>query len=109
MSYVNPRFRLPLASRQSCEPTSPKRQIDGKLEVIYCVGGVTSPVLANVYLHYVLDLCLSAECAKAIAGRAGCSVLRTTSCAALITGMRRARSSKPLKNGWRVRTGTGAG
>src|SRR5271169_6476984 len=24
--------------------------------VIYCVGGVASPLLANVYLHYVLDL-----------------------------------------------------
>src|SRR5208282_1301430 len=24
--------------------------------IIYCVGGVTSPLLANVYLHYVFDL-----------------------------------------------------
>src|SRR6266516_703974 len=43
MSYVNPRFRLPLGCRQSCEPPSPERQIDGKLEVIYCVGGVRTP------------------------------------------------------------------
>src|SRR6266516_4293745 len=43
MSYVNPRFRLPLGCRQSCEPPSPERQIDGKLEVIYCVGGVSTP------------------------------------------------------------------
>jgi RNA-directed DNA polymerase len=27
-----------------------------KLEVIHCVQGVISPVLANIYLHYVLDL-----------------------------------------------------
>ncbi|MDD9965227.1 MAG: reverse transcriptase domain-containing protein [Myxococcales bacterium] len=25
-------------------------------EVVYCVGGAISPLLANVYLHYVLDL-----------------------------------------------------
>src|SRR5947207_10300797 len=52
MSYVNPLFRLPLRFRKSCEPPSPERQIDGKLEVIYCVGGVTSPLLANIYLHW---------------------------------------------------------
>ena len=27
-----------------------------KVEVIHCVRGVISPVLANIYLHYVLDL-----------------------------------------------------
>jgi RNA-directed DNA polymerase len=27
-----------------------------KLEVIYCVGGVISPMLANIFLHYILDL-----------------------------------------------------
>jgi hypothetical protein len=26
-----------------------------KLEVAYCVGGVISPLLANIYLHYALD------------------------------------------------------
>ncbi len=31
----------------------PVRQGDLKLEVAYCVGGVISPVLANIYLHYV--------------------------------------------------------
>src|SRR6266571_7683369 len=51
MSYVNPLFRLPLGFRQSCEPPSPERQIDGKLEVIYCVGGVISPLLAKLYLN----------------------------------------------------------
>src|SRR5439155_21456651 len=52
MSYVNPLFRLPLGYRKSCEPPSPECQIDGKLEVIYCVGGVLSPLLANIYLHW---------------------------------------------------------
>ena len=27
-----------------------------KTEVIFCVRGVTSPLIANVYLHYVFDL-----------------------------------------------------
>ena len=27
-----------------------------ELEVAHCVGGVISPLLANVYLHHVLDL-----------------------------------------------------
>ena len=27
-----------------------------KLEVIFCVQAVVSPLLANVYLHYVFDL-----------------------------------------------------
>jgi hypothetical protein len=27
-----------------------------ELEVIFCVYGVASPLLANVYLHYVYDL-----------------------------------------------------
>ncbi len=31
-------------------------QRDLEAEVIHCVGGVVSPLLANVYLHYVLDL-----------------------------------------------------
>src|SRR5437016_8097946 len=51
MSYVNPLFRLPLGCRQSCAPMAPERQFNGKLEVIYCVGGVTSPLLANIYLN----------------------------------------------------------
>src|SRR6266581_478187 len=69
MSYVNPRFRLPLGCRQSCEPPAPERQFDGKLEVIYCVGGVVSPVLANVYLHYVLDLWFERRVRKANRGQ----------------------------------------
>jgi RNA-directed DNA polymerase len=33
----------------------PKRQPPFELEVIFCVRGVISPLLANIYLHYVLD------------------------------------------------------
>ncbi|MGX4694655.1 reverse transcriptase domain-containing protein [Streptomyces sp. JNUCC 63] len=29
--------------------------------VIYCVGGVSSPVLANLYLHYAFDVWLARE------------------------------------------------
>src|SRR5438445_6166762 len=51
MSCVNPLFRLPLGGRKSREPPLPERQFDGKLKVIYCVGGVVSPLLANIYLN----------------------------------------------------------
>jgi len=34
----------------------PVAQRDIKTEVAHCVGGVASPLLANVYLHYVFDL-----------------------------------------------------
>ena len=34
----------------------PVTQRDIELEVAHCVGGVASPLLANVYLHYVFDL-----------------------------------------------------
>src|SRR6266699_6879105 len=50
MSCVNPLFRLPLGCRKSREPPPPERQFNGKLEVIYCVGGVLSPLLSNVVL-----------------------------------------------------------
>ena len=50
MSCVNPLFRLPLGCRKSREPPPPERQFNGKLEVIYCVGGVASPALANLTL-----------------------------------------------------------
>src|SRR5258708_38099385 len=29
---------------------------EGRTQVIFCVQGVVSPLLANLYLHYVLDL-----------------------------------------------------
>ena len=34
----------------------PARHYTLKLEVCFCVRGVTSPLLANIYLHYVFDL-----------------------------------------------------
>jgi RNA-directed DNA polymerase len=37
--------------RKSLEAPPPKRQSNRKLEVIYCVGGVISPLLANLYLN----------------------------------------------------------
>src|SRR6516225_8581484 len=35
---------------------SPKFQPPFKFEVIFCVRGVISPLLANIYLHYAFDL-----------------------------------------------------
>lgn len=39
-----------------CTRLPPKFQPPFKFEVILCVRGVASPVLANLYLHHVLDL-----------------------------------------------------
>jgi hypothetical protein len=36
--------------------------------VIFCVRGVTSPLLANVYLHYVFDLWIEAWRQKVATG-----------------------------------------
>ena len=38
----------------------PKPHPPLKFEVIFCVRGVTSPILANLYLHHVLDLWVEA-------------------------------------------------
>ena len=38
----------------------PETQPPLKFEVIFCVRGVLSPILANLYLHYVLDLWVKA-------------------------------------------------
>jgi hypothetical protein len=62
-------------------------------------GGIVSPVLANVYLHYALDCGLSAGCAKPIGARAGCSVMRTTSWRALIIDTRPLSSRRPWGSG----------
>src|SRR5579864_5163785 len=37
-------------------PASPSRHYLFKLEITFCVRGVVSPVLSNLYLHFVLDL-----------------------------------------------------
>jgi len=39
------------------QPTVAQRDI--KAEVAHCVGGVVSPVLANLYLHYAFDMWLA--------------------------------------------------
>ncbi len=39
----------------------PVAQRDIKAEVIYCVGGVVSPVLANLFMHYAFDTWMDRE------------------------------------------------
>jgi hypothetical protein len=39
----------PLAEHRASDPAAPR-------EVVHSVGGETSPLLANIYLHYALDL-----------------------------------------------------
>src|SRR5215831_18891780 len=41
-------------------PASPSRNYSFKLEITFCVSGVISPLLANVYLHYSFDLWVNA-------------------------------------------------
>src|SRR5205807_10314792 len=41
-------------------PGSPSRDYSFKLEITFCVRGVISPLLANVYLHYSFDLWVEA-------------------------------------------------
>src|SRR6516165_7506981 len=41
--------------KSMCTRLLPKFQPPFKFEVIFCVRGVISPLLANIYLHYVLD------------------------------------------------------
>jgi len=36
--------------------TPPTRHYPLEFEITFCVRGVISPLLANVYLHYVFDL-----------------------------------------------------
>src|SRR6185295_18936255 len=46
---------------------SPARDYAFELEVTFCVRGVASPLLANIYLHYVFDLWVDAwrkKCAR---------------------------------------------
>jgi len=65
VSYVNSSFdRFWL--RKSLEAPPPKRQSNRKLEVIYCVGGICSPTLANMTLDG-----LEALLAQHFPGRSG--------------------------------------
>src|SRR5262249_36345015 len=51
---------LPETSQLACDTPRPFKssitQRDIEAEVAHCVGDVISPLLANVYLHYVFDL-----------------------------------------------------
>ena len=48
--------------------TPPAGQYPLELEITFCVWGVNSPLLANVYLHYVFDLWVEAWRKKAATG-----------------------------------------
>ena len=53
---------MSLPTRDTPRPFQPPvAQRDIKAEVIYCVGGVISPVLANLFLHYAFDLWMARE------------------------------------------------
>src|SRR5207244_7912835 len=45
---------------KQCVRFSPPHNCSFKLEIAFCVRGVASPLLANVYLHYVFDLWVQA-------------------------------------------------
>ena len=47
---------LPFASQINHTPLTPASNHALKAKVIFCVRGAISPLLANVYLHYVFDL-----------------------------------------------------
>jgi retron-type reverse transcriptase len=49
----------PIASdtRQTLQPAVTQRHLEA--EVAHCVGGVVSPVLANLFMHYALDTWLT--------------------------------------------------
>ena len=62
---------LPFMSRSAVRPFPPPVAQEGlELEVAYCVGGVISPLLGNVYLHHVLDLWFEIEVKPRLRGRA---------------------------------------
>ena len=47
---------LPFATQIKNRSATIKRDCALEVEVTLCVRGVASPLLANVYLHYVFDL-----------------------------------------------------
>src|SRR6202049_3210588 len=49
-------FVLPFASQINHALSTPAHNRPFEAEVIFCVQGAISPILANVYLHYVFDL-----------------------------------------------------
>jgi RNA-directed DNA polymerase len=46
-----------------------QRKRNGKRKSVYCVRGVASPLLANIYLHYVLDVWFEDRVAPRLKGR----------------------------------------
>src|SRR6267143_4354855 len=54
------RKRKAPSEAQYREPRSPTPHYSLKFEITFCVRGVASPLLANVYLHYVFDLWVQA-------------------------------------------------
>ncbi|WP_247494901.1 reverse transcriptase domain-containing protein [Bradyrhizobium sp. 164] len=46
---------LPFASQINNSSIAPAGDDAFKAEIIFCVQGAISPLLANIYLHYVLD------------------------------------------------------
>ena len=46
---------LPFASQINYVPPTKANNCPFKLEVIFCVQGAISPLLANIYLHHVYD------------------------------------------------------
>src|SRR6516162_9953468 len=53
---------------KQCIPFSPPCNCSYELKITLCVRGVISPVLANLYLHYVLDLWVNQWRRKKAAG-----------------------------------------
>jgi RNA-directed DNA polymerase len=47
---------LPFATQIKHKSGTPIQDGPLKAEVTFCVQGVASPLLANIYLHYVFDL-----------------------------------------------------
>ncbi|MCE7004534.1 hypothetical protein LWC34_17100 [Kibdelosporangium philippinense] len=53
---------MSLSTRDTPRPFQPPiTQRDLELEVAQCVGGVVSPVLANLFLHYAFDAWMARE------------------------------------------------
>src|SRR5215831_17131116 len=47
---------LPFASQINCIPPAKANNCSFKMEVIFCVQGAISPILANLFLHYAFDM-----------------------------------------------------
>src|SRR5713226_4055439 len=52
---------LPFASQINHTPSTPAHNRPFEAEVIFCVQGVISPLLANLFLHYAFDMWMARE------------------------------------------------